>query len=67
MKQPKDNNDLLNLKQLERRWGVSDETIRRRRREGLKIVRIGNLIYFRLSDVLEFEQARIETDKEAIA
>jgi hypothetical protein len=67
MKQPKNNNELLNLKQLQERWGVSDETIRARRREGLRIVRIGNLIYFRLSDVLEFEEARIEIDKESVA
>jgi helix-turn-helix protein len=51
---------LLSIEQLARHWGVSVETVRARRREGLRGAQIGRRVLFRLSDIKAFEDARLQ-------
>lgn len=47
---------LLSPAQLALRWGLSIETLKRRRREGkLNTIKIGRSVRFRLSEVLALE------------
>jgi hypothetical protein len=47
----------LSDRQLAARWGCSPRTLRnqRWRREGCEFVRLGRLVRYRMSDVLDFE------------
>lgn len=47
---------LLSPKQLADRWGISIETLKRRRRTGeLRTLKMGRLVRFKLSDILAME------------
>lgn len=53
-----DSDPLLSRKQVSERWGCSEETVKRRHRSGqLRGYRIGwNVVRYRLSDVLNYEE-----------
>jgi hypothetical protein len=60
--------EILNVERLKVRWNCCEATVHnRRKKDGLPYFRLGRLLYFRLSDVLEYERARLKTDKEAVA
>jgi excisionase family DNA binding protein len=51
---------LLTIREVARRWQVSDRTVRRRIAEGtLRPTRIGGLVRFRLADIEEAEDAEV--------
>ena len=53
---PKDDM-LLTRAQLAGRWVTCTKTIQRREKAGLRAMRLGRSVRYRLSDVLEFEEA----------
>ena len=48
---------LLTRAQLAGRWVTCTKTIQRREKAGLRAMRLGRSVRYRLSDVLEFEEA----------
>jgi len=52
---------LLSQSELAKRWGISPRTLERWRwqREGLKFVKIGGLVRYRLGDVEDYEAKNI--------
>jgi hypothetical protein len=58
-----DKDQLLSLAQLAKRWDVHTETVRARRKNGLRGIKFGRRLMFRLSDIRAYETARL--DKEA--
>ena len=46
----------LTRSQLAARWSTSGKTIQRREQEGLRAMRFGSTVRYRLSDILEFEE-----------
>jgi hypothetical protein len=57
---------LMTQEELAFRWQVSEATLERNRsmKQGVKFLRIGGLIRYRMSDVLAYEeQSTVETDE----
>jgi hypothetical protein len=55
-----DKDDLLSLAQVAARWDVHKETVRARRKDGLRGIKFGRRLMFRLSDVRAYENARLD-------
>jgi hypothetical protein len=60
-----DKEQLMTQEELAYRWKISEATLERNRsmKQGVKFMKLGGLIRYRLSDVLEYEgQSTIETN-----
>jgi len=55
-----DKDQLLSLAQVAQRWDVHTETVRNRRKAGLRGIKFGRRLMFRLSDVRAYENARLD-------
>jgi len=56
----------LTQEDLERRWGISGATLERDRslKQGMRYLKIGGLIRYRLQDVLDYEaECTVETER----
>ena len=54
---------LLTRAQLAARWSSSIKTVQRRERGGLRVMRAGRIVRYRLSDVIAFEAANSVTSE----
>lgn len=62
-----DREQLMTQEELAHRWQISEATLERNRsmKQGVKFMRIGGLIRYRLSDVLAYEvQSTVETSED---
>jgi Helix-turn-helix domain len=55
-----DKDKLLSLAEVAKRWDVHKETVRARRLTGLRGIKFGRRLMFRLSDVRAYENARLD-------
>jgi Helix-turn-helix domain len=58
-----DKDTLLSLAQVAERWDVHRETVRNRRKLGLRGIKFGRRLMFRLSDVRAFENKLLDPKK----
>lgn len=62
-----DREQLMTQEELAHRWQISEATLERNRsmKQGVKFMKIGGLIRYRLSDVLAYEaQSTVETSED---
>jgi hypothetical protein len=58
-----DKDKLLSLAEVAQRWDVHTETVRARRKTGLRGIKFGRRLMFRLSDVRAYENRHLDAKK----
>jgi Helix-turn-helix domain len=58
-----DKDTLLSLAQVAQRWDVHRETVRNRRKAGLRGIKFGRRLMFRLADVRAYERQHLDPKK----
>ena len=58
-----DKDTLLSLAQVAERWDVHKETVRARRKAGLRGIKFGRRLMFRLADVRAYENKLLDPKK----